>query len=153
MRLPWRTDFNALVYVLSGSGTVGAEGRPIATGQLAVYGPGERITIAGAVHQESRHPSQDVIVPGGAPIREPVAWGRPFVLNTREEVLQAVEDYQAGRLGVIPATPSPMPASAEQPGRFDRAWRDVGLPRPSCRLPSRSSPPKDREPARLSRRA
>jgi len=105
LRLPWRTDFNALVYVLSGSGTVGAEGRPIATGQLAVYGPGETITVSGAVHQESRHPSLDVIVLGGAPIREPVAWGGPFVMNTREEVLQAFEDYQAGRLGIVPATP------------------------------------------------
>jgi len=105
LRLPWRTDFNALVYVLSGSGTVGAEGRPISTGQLAVYGPGEAITIAGAVHQESRHPSLDVIVLGGAPIREPIAWGGPFVMNTREEVLQAFQDYQSGRLGTIPATP------------------------------------------------
>jgi len=105
LRLPWRTDFNALVYVLSGSGTVGAERRPISTGQLAVYGPGETITVSGALHQESRHASLDVIVLGGAPIREPVAWGGPFVMNTREEVLQAFEDYQAGRLGVIPAAP------------------------------------------------
>lgn len=104
LRLPWRSDFNALVYVLSGSGTVGAEGRPIATGQLAVYGPGETITVSGAVHQESRHPNLDLIVLGGAPIREPIAWGGPFVMNTREEVLQAFQDYQAGRLGTIPAT-------------------------------------------------
>lgn len=105
LRLPWRTDFNALVYVLSGSGTVGSELRPIYTGQLAVYGPGETITVAGAVHQESRHPSLDVIVLGGAPIREPIAWGGPFVMNTRKEVVQAFEDYQAGRLGTIPAAP------------------------------------------------
>ena len=105
LRLPWRTDFNGLVYVLSGSGTVGAERRPISTGQLAVYGPGETITVSGALHQESRHASLDVIVLGGAPIREPVAWGGPFVMNTREEVLQAFEDYQAGRLGLIPAAP------------------------------------------------
>ncbi len=103
--LPWRSDFNALVYVLSGSGTVGAEGRPISTGQLAVHGPGETITMAGAVHQESRHAALDVIVLGGAPIREPIAWGGPFVMNTRQEVIQAFEDYQTGRLGTIPATP------------------------------------------------
>jgi len=106
LRLPWRSDFNALVYVLSGSGTVGAEGRPISSGQLAVYGPGETITVSGAVNQESRHPSLDVIVLGGAPIREPIAWGGPFVMNTREEVIQAFEDYQAGRLGIIPAAPA-----------------------------------------------
>lgn len=105
LRLPWRSDFNALVYVLAGSGTVGAERRPIATGQLAVYGPGETITVSGAVHQESRHPNLDVIVLGGAPIREPIAWGGPFVMNTRAEVLKAFEDFQAGRLGTVPATP------------------------------------------------
>ncbi len=103
--LPWRSDFNALVYVLSGSGTVGSEGRPISTGQLAVYAPGETITVVGGVHQESRHPALDVIVLGGAPIREPIAWGGPFVMNTRQEVIQAFEDYQTGRLGTIPATP------------------------------------------------
>jgi len=103
LRLPWRSDFNALVYVLFGTGTVGAEARPISSGQLAVYGAGEALTISGAVHQESRHSSLDVIVLGGAPIREPIAWGGPFVMNTREEVLQAFEDFQAGRLGTIPA--------------------------------------------------
>src|ERR687895_1577677 len=40
LRLPWRPDFNALVYVLAGQGTVGAERRPVESGQLAVYGPG-----------------------------------------------------------------------------------------------------------------
>ncbi|HEY6423138.1 MAG TPA: pirin-like C-terminal cupin domain-containing protein [Pseudonocardiaceae bacterium] len=103
LRLPWRTDFNALVYVLSGAGTVGAEGRPVSTGQLAVFGPGDTIAVSGAVHQESRHPALDVVVLGGAPIREPIAWGGPFVMNTREELAQAFEDYQAGRLGTIPA--------------------------------------------------
>ena len=103
LRLPWRPDFNALVYVLSGAGTVGAEGRPVRTGQLVVFGPGDVVTVAGAVHQESRHPALDVVILGGAAIREPVAWGGPFVMNTRAEVLQAFEDFQAGRLATIPA--------------------------------------------------
>jgi hypothetical protein len=103
VRLPWRPDFNALIYVLSGAGSVGAEHRPISTGQLAVFGPGGAVTVTGATQQESRHPALDVVVLGGAPIREPIAWGGPFVMNTREEVLQAFDDYQAGRLGVIPA--------------------------------------------------
>jgi redox-sensitive bicupin YhaK (pirin superfamily) len=79
----------------------------VSTGQLAVFGPGEALTIAGAVHQESRHPALDVVVLGGAPIREPIAWGGPFVMNTRAEVLQAFEDFQAGRLGTIPAQQLP----------------------------------------------
>jgi redox-sensitive bicupin YhaK (pirin superfamily) len=103
MSLPWRPDYNALVYVLAGQGTVGAEGRPIGTGQLAVLGPGNAITVSAAAAQESRSPNLDVIVLGGRPIGEPVAWLGPFVMNSREEVLQAVADYQAGRLGTIPA--------------------------------------------------
>jgi quercetin 2,3-dioxygenase len=101
--LPWRPDFNALVYVLAGQGTVGTERRPIAMGQLAVLGTGDRITVSAAAHQESRSPSLDVIVLGGRPIREPVAWGGPFVMNTRAEVMQAFQDFQEGRLGQIPS--------------------------------------------------
>ena len=114
LRLPWRPDFNALVYVLSGAGAVGAAGRPVSTGQLAVFGAGDTITVHGAVQQESRHPALDVVVLGGPPIREPIAWGGPFVMNTREEVRQAFEDFQAGRLGTIPAQYLPHSGEAGQ---------------------------------------
>ena len=105
LRLPWRRDFNALVYVLAGSGSVGAERRPVRLGQLAAYGPGEVVTVAADVNQESRSPQLDVLILGGEPIREPVAAYGPFVMNTRAELIQAFEDYQAGRLGTIPAVP------------------------------------------------
>jgi redox-sensitive bicupin YhaK (pirin superfamily) len=101
--LPWRPDHNALVYAMAGQGSIGADARPIQTGQLAVLGAGDAITIAAAATQESRSPNLDVLFLGGRPIGEPVAWMGPFVMNTREEVLQAVADYQAGRLGSIPA--------------------------------------------------
>jgi quercetin 2,3-dioxygenase len=103
LSMPWRADYNALAYVLAGHGTVGPERRPIASGQLAVFGPGNALTVAAAPIQESRSPSLDVLVLGGRPIGEPVAWMGPFVMNTREEVMQAFADYQAGRLGSIPA--------------------------------------------------
>jgi redox-sensitive bicupin YhaK (pirin superfamily) len=103
LTLPWRADYNALVYVLAGQGSVGTERRPIETGQLAVAGPGNSVMISAAPIQESRSPNLDVIVLGGRPIGEPVAWLGPFVMNTREEVLEAVADYHAGRLGTIPA--------------------------------------------------
>ena len=101
--LPWRPDYNALVYVMAGHGTVGAEARPFATGQLALLGPGDVITVAAAPLQESRHEGVDLLILGGRPIREPVAWMGPFVMNTREELLQAYSDFQAGRLGSIPS--------------------------------------------------
>ena len=103
LALPWRDDYNALVYVLAGNGTVGDTRLPIGTGQLAVLGPGNVISIAASRTQESRSPNLDVLVLGGLPIREPVAWAGPFVMNTRQEVMQAFADYQAGRLGSIPA--------------------------------------------------
>jgi redox-sensitive bicupin YhaK (pirin superfamily) len=103
LSLPWRADYNALVYVLAGDGSVGVEKRPVHTGQLAVFGPGDAITVAAEALQESRYPNLEVIVLGGRPIGEPVAWMGPFVMNTREEVIQAFEDYRAGRLGSIPA--------------------------------------------------
>jgi quercetin 2,3-dioxygenase len=103
LELPWRADYNALAYVLAGHGSVGDEGRPAQLGQLAVFGPGNALTFAADRVQESRAPTFDVLVLGGRPIREPIAWMGPFVMNTREEVIQAFTDYQAGRLGTIPA--------------------------------------------------
>jgi redox-sensitive bicupin YhaK (pirin superfamily) len=103
LELPWRADYNALVYVLAGAGTIGAERRPIGMGQLAVLGPGNGLRVIADPRQESRSPNLDVLVLGGRPIREPIAWAGPFVMNTRDEVMTAFADYQAGRLGSIPA--------------------------------------------------
>ncbi len=100
--LPWESRFNALVYVLAGTGTVGAERRPVSSGQLAVFGPGEKLTIVAAQGQDGRSPTLEVLVLGGRPLREPIATYGPFVMNTRTELIQAVEDYQAGRLGTVP---------------------------------------------------
>ncbi len=103
VEIPWQPEFNALVYVLGGGGSVGADSRPVRTGQLAVFGDGDSVTIEAAPTQESRTPNLDVLVLGGRPIREPVYAYGPFVMNTRDEVAQAFEDYQAGRLGTVPA--------------------------------------------------
>ncbi len=96
LNVPWRRDFNALVYVLSGSGYVGPDSHPIASRQLAVLGPGDRIT-AGA-----RREAIDVLLLGGRPIREPVFHYGPFVMNTRAELIEALQDYEAGNFGSIP---------------------------------------------------
>jgi hypothetical protein len=103
LTVPWRPDFNALAYVLGGKGAIGDRGRPISGGQLAVFGPGDTMTITADAYQESRSPTLDVLLLGGRPIREPVVAYGPFVMNTRAELVKAFEDYQAGRLGTIPA--------------------------------------------------
>jgi quercetin 2,3-dioxygenase len=125
LALPWRADYNALVYVLAGYGSVGAEGRPIQTGQLAVFGPGNTVTVNASMEQDERSPHLDVIVLGGRPIREPVAWMGPFVMNTREEVIQAMADYQAGRLGQVPAIHNAPTTLIESAGRLDGPQRSV----------------------------
>jgi hypothetical protein len=98
--LPWPTDFNALVYVLSGRGHVGPQGQPLDEGQLAVLGAGDALTVWAADGQPDATASGwEILVLGGLPIREPVARYGPFVMNTRAEIVEAIEDYQAGRLG------------------------------------------------------
>jgi redox-sensitive bicupin YhaK (pirin superfamily) len=103
LKLPWPKDYNALVYTLAGAGSVA--GRPVRLGQLAVLGAGDVISARAEAKQsdENSAGTLDILILGGKPIREPVAWGGPFVMNTRAEVLQAFEDFQSGRLGVVPA--------------------------------------------------
>ena len=103
LTLPWRPDFNALVYVLGGRGTVGAERIPVKLGQLVVFGVGDTITVAADVNQDARDKGLDVLILGGQPIREPVVAYGPFVMNTKAEIVQAFEDFQSGRLGSVPA--------------------------------------------------
>ncbi|NMN95363.1 pirin family protein [Antrihabitans stalactiti] len=102
LSLPWDSSYNALVYVLSGRGTVGADARPIQQGQLAVLGRGDRITVTAEGTQDSNRPALEVLLLGGQPIREPVVSMGPFVMNTRAELFEAIQDYQSGRFGVIP---------------------------------------------------
>ncbi|AQA24733.1 pirin C-terminal cupin domain protein [Rhodococcus sp. MTM3W5.2] len=103
LTLPWNPEFNALAYVLAGEGTVGAERKPVRMGQTTVFGSGDMLTVGAADTQDSRTESLEVFILGGKPIREPVAMAGPFVMNTKAEVIQAFEDFQAGRLGSIPA--------------------------------------------------
>ena len=101
--LPWEPRFNALAYVLAGTGTIGLDRHPISLGQLAVCKDGDALILSADERQDSRTAALEVLVLGGEPIREPVAAYGPFVMNTRDELQTAFEDYQAGRLGQIPA--------------------------------------------------
>ncbi len=101
--LPWNPAFNALAYVLTGRGYVGGDRRPIEAHQLAVFGAGDSLTVGAAATQPEDSPNLEVLLLGGLPIREPIAHYGPFLMNTKAEILAAIEDYQAGRLGTIPA--------------------------------------------------
>ena len=103
LSLPWNPAYNALTYVLAGQGTVGLDRSPITEGQMAVHIDGDFLVLSANESQDSRTQAFEVLILGGEPIREPVATYGPFVMNTRAELQQAFEDYEAGRLGQIPA--------------------------------------------------
>jgi redox-sensitive bicupin YhaK (pirin superfamily) len=111
--LPWNRSFNALVYVLEGQGYAGAEARPVSDHDLVIFGAGDTITIRAADHQSGESPYLEVLVLGGLPIREPIAHYGPFVMNTRDEIIQAVDDFQSGRMGTIPAVDLAHPRPGE----------------------------------------
>jgi quercetin 2,3-dioxygenase len=94
--LPWPVEFNGLAYVLSGAGSVGIDRVPVQKGQLVLFGPGDSMTITAGKGD------LDVLLLGGRPIGEPVAQYGPFVMNTREELATAVDDFQSGRFGHVP---------------------------------------------------
>jgi redox-sensitive bicupin YhaK (pirin superfamily) len=103
VELPWNPVFSAMVYVLSGRGFVGPDRRPVDEHQLALFGRGDAVVVEAAASQPVDSPALEVLLLGGLPIREPIAHYGPFLMNTRAEIVQALEDYQSGRLGTIPA--------------------------------------------------
>jgi redox-sensitive bicupin YhaK (pirin superfamily) len=103
LALPWNPAYNALSYVLAGSGAVGSDRHAIASGQLAVHVDGDVLILSADERQDSRTEAFEVLLLGGQPIKELVVAYGPFVMNTRAELQTAFEDYQAGRLGTIHA--------------------------------------------------
>jgi redox-sensitive bicupin YhaK (pirin superfamily) len=121
LELPWDPGFNALVYLLAGSGRVGSDGRPVASGQLVTFGAGDFISLRADDEQPGTDRLEALIL-GGQPIGEPVEHYGPFVMNTKAEIGQALEDFEAGRLGTIPPNalmphvPDPAPVRTERSG-------------------------------------
>ena len=100
--LPWDVDFNALVYVLSGSGSVGVDARPIRTGQSAVLGAGDYLTLSADRAQESRSPKLDVIVVGRSPDPRAARLGRPVRDEHQERGARGLRGVPARRLRAHP---------------------------------------------------
>jgi redox-sensitive bicupin YhaK (pirin superfamily) len=67
-----------------------------------MHGDGDAIRVGAGARQDPKIDAMELFIVGGWPIREPVAHDGPFVMNTREELKQAFEDFQKGRLGVVP---------------------------------------------------
>jgi quercetin 2,3-dioxygenase len=104
LELPWDPGYNALVYGLAGQGRVGSDLVRFRTGQLAVLGSGRTVLVEADQGQDRQYPNLEVLILGGRPIGEPVAHYGPFVMNTRQELAEAFEDFQKGRMGTVPAT-------------------------------------------------
>jgi redox-sensitive bicupin YhaK (pirin superfamily) len=90
---------SGLLYVFRGTATIGSDQREIAEGQAALLDAGDSVAIA--VNAAASQPAQ-ILLLSGKPLQEPIARYGPFVMNTREEVEQALRDHMRGRFGVIP---------------------------------------------------
>jgi redox-sensitive bicupin YhaK (pirin superfamily) len=95
LALDWPSEFNALAYVLAGGGRFGADATTAVEGQLAVFDRGESVVV-------DADTTLDVLLLGGQPIREPIVWYGPFVMNTKQEILDTFDLYERGELGSIP---------------------------------------------------
>ena len=91
-------ELHGLVYVFQGAVRVGDEGKEVRDGQMALLGPGDAVRFRGA------EGGGRLLLLAGVPVAEPVARYGPFVMNTQEELVEAVRDYQSGRMGEITRT-------------------------------------------------
>ena len=93
LALPTTLGHQGFVHVFGGALRLAASGgdTDVRVGQLAVLSDGDHVVLrAGA-------DGARLIVVAGRPLREPVAWHGPFVMNTADEIREAIADYQAGR--------------------------------------------------------
>src|SRR5215211_5549692 len=91
--------YSGFAYVIDGEGTFGAEREHAGDGQMVLFAQdGDEVRIENLADAKT---TLEVLLIAGLPLNEPVARYGPFVMNTREEIYQAIEDYRLGRMGVI----------------------------------------------------
>jgi redox-sensitive bicupin YhaK (pirin superfamily) len=92
--------YNVFAYVLRGKGTLDKkQSEIIKEGQMVTFNKdGEFITTKAS---EGTTDTFQLLLIGGIPIDEPIARYGPFVMNTKQEIYRALEDYRNGKLGVI----------------------------------------------------
>ena len=91
--------YNAFAYVVEGEGKFGADSERGTDGQMIMFAQdGDVVRIE---NPSDATTTLDVLLIAGLPLNEPIARYGPFVMNTRQEIYQAIEDYRLGRMGVI----------------------------------------------------
>ena len=91
--------YNAFAYVVEGEGKFGADEERGADGQMVLFASdGDEVRITNSPDGKT---TLEVLLIAGLPLNEPVARYGPFVMNPREEIYQAIEDYRSGRMGTI----------------------------------------------------
>ena len=100
--VPIPPGHQAMAYVIRGRGRFGADKTTAGESELVVYA-GDDGGVNLETPDDAEHPL-DALVISGVPLREPVARYGPFVMNTRDELVQAFDDYQSGAMGRIAAT-------------------------------------------------
>lgn len=94
------SEYNAFVYVVNGEGRFGANDKPAKRGQLLILAnDGNRVSIKNLPDDKSSQ--LDVLLIAGTPLNEPVERYGPFIMNSKEEIRQAIEDYRSGKMGSI----------------------------------------------------